>query len=342
MGLLVAVAVAGAVLAALALPDGPTGWARIAVVALVVAQGGLLLGVERAPVPVAAGVIGLGAGLLPLVGELGPGLAVAGVFALAVHRPPRISLLGLAGSLVIAPLALLDAPATSAVTAAATAVAAWSLGELVRTRRLRRAAAVRAVAEQERAALAREVHDIVGHALSAIIVQAGAAGDVFDAHPDRARTALDAIDATARAALAEVRGTVAGPADPHDLADLRDLVDRLPVAGPRVRLRLAGAVDDVPAATAGSAYRIVQEALTNVLRHAGASRVDIEVSCAAGQLAIAVEDDGAGPVRRGAGSGSGIEGMRARARLHGGTFRAGPRDGGGFGVRATLPLGARP
>jgi signal transduction histidine kinase len=340
IGLLGAVAVAGVSLTAVTLSTGPTGAALVATVVLIVAQGLLLLGVERAPVAVAAGVIVLGAGLQLLIGDLGPGLAVAAVFGLAAHRSPRVSLVGLAALLATAPLALVDAPAQSAVMSAATAVAAWSLGELVRSRRLRRAAALRAVAEQERAALAREVHDIVGHALSAIVVQAGAAEDVFDARPDRARAALGAIDATARAALAEVRATVAGPGSPHDLADLRALVDRLPDSGPRVQLRLDGEVDAVPAAAAGSAYRIVQEALTNVLRHAGATRVDIAVSAAPGELAIAVDDDGAGARRAPRADGSGIAGMRARAQLHGGTFRAGPRADGGFGVRATLPLGA--
>ncbi|MGA8114870.1 MAG: histidine kinase [Actinocatenispora sp.] len=341
---LVVVVTVGMVAWALSVPGAPTGTPLVLAVALIVLQGVALLRISSAPMVAAAVLIALGAGLELLIPPFGPGLAVPGLFSLALLRPPRVSLWALAGTLATVPLVLVGGAPQNALVDLASAVAAWSLGELLRTRRERRMDALRAVAEQERAALAREVHDIVGHSLAMIIVQAGAAEDVFDRRPDRAREAVRAIDTSARSALAEVRRVIAGPAEPHGLSDLDALAAGPRKAGLTVDLRVDGDPALVPAAVAGSTYRIVQESLTNALRHSGAGRVDIVVTCDARDVSITVQDDGAGGGRRPAAhrrsSGTGILGMRARAELHGGSCDAAPLHDGGFRVQARLPVGA--
>jgi signal transduction histidine kinase len=207
-------------------------------------------------------------------------------------------------------------------------------------RRERRIDALRAVAEQERSVLAREVHDVVGHSLAVIIVQAGAADDVFDRNPERARESVRAIDAAARAALAEVRGVIAGAGQRHGMADLAVLADAIRRTGLAVDLQVEGDASAVPAGVAASTYRIVQEALTNTLRHARARTATVVVGCDADQVRISVCDDGAPPGKRGQRSGGhGLAGMRARAELHGGSFESGRLPGGGFRVQARLPVG---
>jgi signal transduction histidine kinase len=297
--LLLTVATAGTVAAAVTLPNAPQGTARSATIAMIVGQGVALLRARSAPGAASAVTLALGAALEPLIPLFGPGLAPAAVFALALHRRPRVSLWGLAAMVAAAPLALLSSSAQSALVTMAVAVATWSLGELLRSRIERRAEAVRAIAEQERAALAREVHDIVGHSLAMIIVQAGAADDVFEQRPERAREAVRAIDGSARSALDEVRRVIAGAGERHGLGDLDALAGELRAAGLTVRLRVDGARKAVPATVAASTYRIVQEAFTNTLRHAAAGRVDAAITCDAREVRITVRDDGtAGTVPR--------------------------------------------
>ncbi len=211
------------------------------------------------------------------------------------------------------------------------------------------AGGVRRAAAEERARIARELHDVVAHHVSLIAVQAVAADDVFDSRPDLAREALRAIESSGRAALAELRrllGTVRPDAegDGHDpqpgLAQLDALVTAVRAAGVEVAVRYEGTPVQAPAGVDLSAYRIVQEALTNTLRHARARHAAVTVRYTPAAVEVEVQDDG-----RGAGGavegGHGIVGMRERVALLGGTLQVGPGPRGGFRVRAALPLEAQ-
>jgi signal transduction histidine kinase len=207
-------------------------------------------------------------------------------------------------------------------------------------------AAMRAVAE-ERARIARELHDIVAHSVTSIIVQAGAAEQAGPEDGDFVRNALAQIRGSGTEALAEMRRLVAvlrtsdEPVD-HEpqprLAALPTLVDR---SGVPATLTVTGAVRPLPAGLDLAAYRIVQESLTNVRRHADATACGVRIDYGTDVLCVEVRDDGstpAAPIGAGAPGGHGLVGMRERARLYGGTLEAGPAAGGGFLVRATLPL----
>jgi signal transduction histidine kinase len=182
------------------------------------------------------------------------------------------------------------------------------------------------------------------------VVQAAAGGDVFAARPERAREALAAIESTGREALAELRRLldVVRPADERDeavalaprpgLARLPELIEHVTSAGLRVDLTIAGAPREAAPGVDVCAYRIVQEALTNTLKHARASRAEVALRYGDTSLELEVVDDGSG-ADGGGGAGRGLIGMRERAALFGGELAAGPRPGGGFGVRARLPLG---
>jgi signal transduction histidine kinase len=228
------------------------------------------------------------------------------------------------------------------------------LGELrARTRRAERdreAEARRAVAE-EQARIARELHDVLAHNVSVMVVQAAAARDVFDASPERAREALATIEGTGRQALDELRrllGAASGdggpPAPQPGLARLDALADQVRAAGLAVELRVEGEPFPLPSGADLSAYRIVQEALTNTLKHARASKATVLVRYGNGGVELEVRDDGRGPAApSGAGvtGGRGIIGMRERVALYGGSLDAGPAPGGGFAVTARFPIGAR-
>jgi signal transduction histidine kinase len=203
---------------------------------------------------------------------------------------------------------------------------------------------------EERARIARELHDIVAHSVSAAVVHAEAAEEVLTASPERARASLHRIQGASREALGEMRrllgvmrgGEACGELAPHrGLGDLRELVADAAEARFEVRLRVAGELGDVPPGVDLSAFRIVQEALTNARRHAGRpARVDVEVRRTDHGLEVDVVDDGNGAADAGAGGGAGfgLLGMRERAAFFGGTLDAGPQPGGGFAVRARFPL----
>jgi signal transduction histidine kinase len=231
--------------------------------------------------------------------------------------------------------------------AALVSAASWTLGATLRERRQQAASAAaqttaRAVAE-ERLRIAREMHDIVGHSLSLIAVKAAVATHVASLRPEEAGEALQVIEATSRAALAELRRSVGALrtepdyAGPPTLAGLSVLADRASTAGVQVRLEVRGG-EDAPEAVVLAAYRIVQESLTNVVRHAAPAGCAVEVTAGGGELRVEVVDDG---TRRAppAPDGAGLAGMRERVAAHGGRFTAGPRSGGGFAVTATLPYG---
>jgi signal transduction histidine kinase len=201
----------------------------------------------------------------------------------------------------------------------------------------------RRAAAEEQARIARELHDVITHALSVIVVQAGAADEVFETDPTRARGPIHAIDAAARNALADLRrvlGVLHGGAEYEPqpgLARLDELVERVRATGLQVAVEISGAPRPLPAAVDLSAYRIVQEALTNTLKHAHASHVDVRVEYAE-RLRLDVRDDGDGAVN-GSG-GNGVVGMRERVALLGGTLETGSDPRGGYRVSASIPLDA--
>jgi signal transduction histidine kinase len=235
-------------------------------------------------------------------------------------------------------------------------IIAWLLGAYLRARRLyiqglvreREERAQSAVAE-ERNRIARELHDVIGHSVSVMTVQASAVRRLMRQDQAKERAALETVEATGRAALTEMRRMVGVLRDANSAPDLQppptlDQLDRLIEgcrrAGLVVELRCEG--DRVPLA-AGldlTAYRLVQEALTNTLRHARASRADVVLTYSGDSLAVRVTDDGAGPAPN-AESGNGLLGMRERVNVYGGDLRVGPGPNGGFEVVADLPLGER-
>ncbi len=260
--------------------------------------------------------------------------------------------------------------------------AVWFAGDSVRARRLRtrvleeRAArlererdeAARIAIQNERAQIARELHDVVAHSVSVMTVQAAAARRVLDEQPAAAKEALASIEATGRDALTEMRrllGILRTDGDPaplepsRGLGGLGALISRAGASGVKVELSIEGQPRPLPAGLDLAAYRIVQEALTNTIKHAGRARAAVRLRYEAERIAIEVADEGPAPGAagdrgaspgagdgvqgRGApGTGHGLIGMAERVHLYGGTFRAGPRPGGGFGVEASLPLDGAP
>jgi signal transduction histidine kinase len=199
---------------------------------------------------------------------------------------------------------------------------------------------------EERLRIAREVHDVVAHSMVAINVQAGVAAHLLDQDGEQAREALLNIKRTSGEALTDLRATLGVLRDPDQAAPVAPaagLEDLDAVAG---RLRAAGVevvvdvdtVGGVPGPVHAAGYRIVQEALTNVLRHAGARAVTVVARADADMLTIVVADDGTGPQRPSSGAGAGVRGMRERAEALGGTLEAGPGPDGGWRVEAALPL----
>jgi len=201
-------------------------------------------------------------------------------------------------------------------------------------------------AVEERLHMARELHDVLGHHLSLINVQSGAALHGFARSPERAEQALDAIRDASREALRELRATLgvlrrvdedAPTAPAPSLTRITDLIDHTRRTGVDVSLETPGGIPPLPSSVDLAAYRIVQEALTNVTRHSGADRALVLITCDERRVRIRVDDDGRGGDVR-PGSGTGVQGMGERARALGGGFEAGARPEGGFRVSATLPL----
>ncbi|GAA0938208.1 sensor histidine kinase [Nonomuraea longicatena] len=227
--------------------------------------------------------------------------------------------------------------------------ASWSLGTTARTRREFAAREATRQAEQapadERLRIARELHDVVAHSMSMITVKAGVAAKVLDKHPEEGREALRAIEEIGRGSLVEMRqflGVLRAPGSTPDstpapgLADLPSLAHRAAESGVRVDLSVDGVVPD---SMASAVYRIVQEAITNVVRHAAPAHCTASVSVVDGRLHISVVDDGPGQrVPPGGSGGHGLVGMRERTLLYGGTFEAGPLPGTGFGVHASWEI----
>ncbi|GAA1594168.1 sensor histidine kinase [Actinoplanes couchii] len=293
----------------------------------------------------------------------------------AARRTPLVSLTaaaltlvaGLALTAAAGAIDILSLPAAEVLAV----VTAWVIGNSVRQRRafaaVQRARSEAAAVQTERLRIAREVHDMVAHSIGVIAVQAGMGRRVIDTQPVAARDALAAIEDTSRETLAALRrmlGTLrrpdTGPAiDPGTgpgavelapapgLADLEGLVARTRKAGVHVDVRWIGDHGPLPPDIDVSAFRIVQEALTNVIRHAGTGHCEVTLTRAPTELTIEITDDGpAGPAvtavpASGAGHGligHGLIGMRERVALLAGDFSAGPRPGGGFRVTARVPV----
>jgi signal transduction histidine kinase len=242
-------------------------------------------------------------------------------------------------------------------------VAAWLIGDYLQTRRAyvsqleERAARLererdqdrRLAADEERTRIARELHDVVAHDVSVIAIQAGAARAVQSTRPEAAAQALGLIETTARETLIELnrllgvlRGGNGATADRRPqpgIGQLPGLVEELRAAGLEVDARVEGETRPLPPAIDLSAYRIVQEATTNVLKHARARRVDIRVQYTETMLALDIRDDGPGNgADPASSSGHGLIGMRERVALFGGRLHAGRNRAGGFSVHARLPL----
>ncbi len=199
----------------------------------------------------------------------------------------------------------------------------------------------------QRLAIARELHDLVAHSLGVIAVQAGVGAHVIDTQPQEAKSALDAIARTSREALGEVRGLLGVLRSSDDevshepasgLADVDTLVKRTTAAGVRVSVQVEGEPVALSPGVDLAAYRVIQEALTNVLRHAGDARAVVRLSYRPQQLGISITDDGRGRTPATSGSRQGLLGMRERVSAWGGTLECGPRTGGGFRVDAVIPL----
>jgi signal transduction histidine kinase len=209
-------------------------------------------------------------------------------------------------------------------------------------------------ASDERLRMAQELHDVLAHDLSLISVQAGVALHLLEEHPEQTRPALAAIREASGDALGELRRVLeilradgdddGAPRRPApSLGDLEGLVARTAAAGVDARLRVTGDRRVLPGDLERAAYRIVQESLTNAARYAGGAPVEVSVDFGGDAVTVQVDDHGPGPAPgRSAGSGSGIAGMRERASALGGRLDVGPRAGGGFRVRAWLPLDTAP
>ncbi|MFD9893439.1 sensor histidine kinase [Amycolatopsis sp. NPDC059027] len=224
---------------------------------------------------------------------------------------------------------------------------AWLAGNTIRMRRqyqrARQAQAEAEAVQAERLRIARELHDMVAHTIGVIAIQSGMAGRVIDTRPAEAGEALRAIETASRDTLAGLRRMIGAlrrsdgePVVPqHGLGDLDDLVARSLGAGVRVDVEWRGARSPLPPDVDLSAFRIVQEAVTNVIRHAGTDRCEVVLDQRDGELFVEVTDDGQGGEPS---AGHGLRGMRERVTLLRGEFTAGPRPEGGFRVTARIPV----
>jgi signal transduction histidine kinase len=293
--------------------------------------------------------------------------ALMALYAVAAHADRRAAAAGAIATAAAVlsgdvPKLLAGDPVDEVVPAWFVMAGIWGLGRWIRSRRRETAdlAARAAQAEQDRAAhaaqavaderarIARELHDLVAHSMGVIVIQSQAGQRAVDVEPDTARAALSAIESSGRQGLAEMRRLLGlltsrddGSTTPQpSLRGLDDLVAQVRSAGLPVRLETAGDLSALPAGVDLAAYRIVQEALTNVLKHAGPATAQVCVRHCGGVLEVEVRDDGRGAVdgTRLPGVGHGHVGMRERAALYGGAVETGDLPGGGYRVRARLTV----
>jgi signal transduction histidine kinase len=352
-----ALALAAALQLQLALGSEP-GASPVAVIA------GLALTVplawrRRAPLAVALSF----AAVAPLQGVLGGGvyageppliaaLAAGGLafYSLGAYATDRAAALGLAtGVLGLWTTVLVSDHRdvqSFVFSAGIVALSPWLAGRVTRARGLRADALTRVAASRERERIARELHDVVAHGVVLMVLQAQGAGRILDQDPDRAREALAAIEETGKTALSEIRRSLGllreggGRAEltpQPTLDDLDRLVDEMRHAGLMVDLRVEGTERPLADGLDRSAYRIIQEALTNTIKHAGLVPTRVTVSYGADDLRLEICDEGRSAPRA-ADDGQGLVGMRERVRLYGGELEAHPSSGQGFVVRARIPL----
>jgi signal transduction histidine kinase len=336
--------------------------------ALMVAAVGALAARRVWPLATLAVTVGLSLVYLAAGYPLGPFFLAPAIamYSLAVRWPVRASLAALA----VATVALLAGHTAEYLRLSGGEILAqvtgdapwaagwlgvpWAIGTLVglgrEQARREREEEARRRAYEERLRVARDVHDVVGHGLAVINMQAGIALHVIGKRPDQAETALEAIKATSKDALDELRATLAvfrrpdeagAPRRPSPgLDQLESLTTDMADSGLPVKLLVSGEPARLPGAVDLAAYRIVQESLTNTLRHAGHATATVRVTYEGDTLDLEVTDDGRGHDPHGNGHGGhGITGMRERAAAVGGTLEAGPGEAGGYRVHARLPAG---
>ncbi|WP_433654311.1 sensor histidine kinase [Nocardia sp. CA-128927] len=306
----------------------------------------------------------LGVRFTPWVSNTDPAFGVA-VLTLADRRSRRESLLAVGAALVAVYITGwvatdLHPDQEQDFVQLLIAVPAWLIGDMLRTRRdYRNSLAVqqrhraaeeeRRIRAEERLRVSRDVHDLISHTLSMVAVRSGVARLLIDEQPGEARQALGAIETASRSALNELRRVLAQTREPGQqpepgepgLAEIPGLVDGLRHDGLVVEYQVTGQPADYSALLQTTVYRIVQEALTNVVKHAHTARARIEIRHAPHELVVSVTDDGPAAEDSGldgTGSGLGLIGMRERVSLFGGRFEAGPRPEGGFAVAAYFPI----
>jgi signal transduction histidine kinase len=354
----------GDALALRALGDVP-----IAILLIFAVAGAALYWRRRAPLAV------LGVTVIAWAATLGSGYAdLGGVVIIALYSAGRHATkdrwahVGLAAAIVVVNVDVLTdrAPWGEAAFGSVVMFVAWYVGRRLRLRKERaahhlreQAAEARRIVTEERTRIARELHDVVAHRVSLMTVQAGAAKAVAAQDPEGALQAMGAVEEAGRQALDELRHLLGvlrpevdleGLGPQPGLADLPRLIEQIRGAGVDVSLATDGVSGELPARVDLFAYRIVQEALTNVLKHAGpGAHTQVRLGANRSGIVIEVLDDGQGTTvmpgsapAQGAARGHGIVGMRERALLLGGTLDAGPRPGGGFQVIARLPTGGEP
>ena len=327
--------------------------------------------------PTAAFAAAVAAGALEIIvgaGPVGSDFAIVVLlYTVAAYRPRRVSVPALITCLLGSAVAVaawaprigtLDQIFVGSVMFGGTALIAWVLGDSMHYRRgylialedraarleAERDAQAQVAAAAERARIARELHDVIAHNVSVMVVQADGAGYALQADPERARQALAAISRTGRQALTEMRRLLgvlrdgdesAGLAPQPGLDQLRELIDQARAAGMSVSLTLEGTARPLDEGAELAAYRVVQESLTNTRKHGGlAVAAAVTLKYAEGGLLVQVTDDGRGvPAAEPAtATGHGLTGMRERIAMYGGTVQAGPLPGGGFQVSALLPI----
>ncbi|MES4891850.1 sensor histidine kinase [Streptomyces sp. NPDC096012] len=333
-------------------------------VALVLAASLLPLWRQRHPVPVVFGTAAAALAYLALGYPYGPvflTVAVACFSAVVAGRRraawAAVGLLWAGHALVALRLYRSLPPAgdgrtsvTQEIVIATWVLAIVALSELARVRREQwareradRARAAGRRADEERLRIARELHDVLAHSISVVNVQAGVGLALLDSDPEQARTALTTIKAASKEALGEVRQVLdtlrapgAAPRTPAPgLGRLPELVEQAATAG--LTVEVEGEPPRLPPGADLAAFRIVQEALTNVVRHSGSRHARVRLAHDSGALRLRIDDDGPAAGTDAGGSGNGLAGMRERAAALGGTVEAGPRPDGGFRVLAVLP-----
>jgi signal transduction histidine kinase len=345
---------------------------------------------RRFPVPAYAAALAIGAAQVIVsiapaqpASPLQPTFADAGIlvllYSVADCRPRRVSLPGLAVCVALFAFLVVQwnpGPGRgqylqqfvliTGLCCVLAPVSAWVLGQSMARRRVylaaleeravyaeaERDARTRAAAADERARIARELHDVIAHNLSVMVAQADGGRYAFDAAPEKSRQALAEIGATGRQALSEMSHLLgvlhAGPATPTfapspGVAEIPRLVAQAREAGMRVAYTVEGAALPLPGGLSVAVHRIVQEALTNVRKHAGpGAAAEVRLRYGTDELLVRVTDEGRGAGPGGPRAGHGLPGMRERAAMYGGSVRTGPRAGGGFEVTARLPLPGAP